>query len=129
MDIYSVEYLAKLARESIIQTPDISAETFVSSYEPLLQNQPKGKSKMPDKDFSFNETGSKYLRNVPCSINGQIDVYAVLDAFAVDCPARQHAIKKLLCAGIRGKNSELDDLREAEDAVKRAIQMYYSRKA
>lgn len=88
----------------------------------------KEKPKMPD-SFSFNESGSKYLRNVPCSINGQIDVYAVLDAFAVDCPARQHAIKKLLCAGIRGKNSELDDLREAEDAVKRAIQMYYSKRA
>jgi len=74
-------------------------------------------------DFQFNESGTKYLRVAPCAIDGQIDVYAVLDAFDVRCPARQHAIKKLLCAGIRGKNNELDDLREAEDAIKRAIQM------
>lgn len=81
---------------------------------------------MPE-EFVFNESGTKYLRDVYCGINGQIDVYAVLDAFKVWCPARQHAIKKLLCAGVRGKNNELDDLREAQDAVTRAIQMQESR--
>jgi hypothetical protein len=78
-------------------------------------------------DFQFNESGTKYLRTAHCAIEGQIDVYAVLDAFDVRCPARQHAIKKLLCAGIRGKNNELDDLREAEDAIKRAIQMHQAK--
>jgi hypothetical protein len=78
-------------------------------------------------DFQFNESGTKYLRPIPCIIDGHIDVYAVLDAFDCRCPARQHAIKKLLCAGIRGKNNELDDLREAEDAIKRAIQMYQAK--
>jgi hypothetical protein len=78
-------------------------------------------------DFQFNESGTKYLRPVPCIIDGQVDVYAVLDAFDCRCPARQHAIKKLLCAGIRGKNNELDDLREAEDAIKRAIQMHQAK--
>jgi hypothetical protein len=79
-------------------------------------------------EFKFNESGTKYLRTIVCTVGNQADVYAVLDAFDVRCPARQHAIKKILCAGIRGKNSELDDLREAEDAIKRAIQMLYSRK-
>jgi hypothetical protein len=86
-------------------------------------------------NFQFNETGTKYLRRVPCAIieevNGKIeayiDTYAPMDAFDVRCPARQHAIKKLLCAGIRGKNNELDDLREAEDAIKRAIQMHQAK--
>jgi len=78
-------------------------------------------------EFSFNESGTKYLRDVYCSVDRQIDVYAVLDAFKVWCPARQHAVKKLLCAGVRGKNNELDDLREAQDAVTRAIQMHKSR--
>lgn len=76
----------------------------------------------------FNKSGSKYLRAVN-HINGFIDVYAVLDAFNVTCPARQHAIKKLLCSGIRGKGYVLQDLREAGDAITRAIQMQESRDA
>lgn len=75
----------------------------------------------------FNESGSKYLREVPCEIAGKIDVYAVLDAFNVTCPARQHAIKKLLCAGLRGKGDEAQDLREAKDAIVRAVQMQEAR--
>lgn len=67
-------------------------------------------------------SGSKYLRSVHL-VDGKIDVYAVLEAFSVTCPARQHAIKKLLCAGIRGKGDELQDLEESQDAVSRAIQM------
>jgi hypothetical protein len=67
-------------------------------------------------------SGSKYLRTVQL-IDGKVDVYAVLVAFGVSCPARQHAIKKLLCAGLRGKGDELQDLHEAGDAVDRAIQI------
>jgi len=76
---------------------------------------------------NFNTSGRKYLRPVTCMVDNQIDVYAVLDAFNCWCPARQHAIKKLLCAGERMKNSELDDLREARDAIDRAIQMELTR--
>jgi hypothetical protein len=60
-------------------------------------------------------------------VDGKLDVYAVLDAFAVTCPARQHAIKKLLCSGLRGKGDVLQDLQEAGDAVARAIQMQRAR--
>jgi hypothetical protein len=67
-------------------------------------------------------SGSKYLRDVQL-VGGKIDVYAVLVAFGVSCPARQHAIKKLLCAGLRGKGDELQDLHEAGDAIDRAIQI------
>ena len=87
-----------------------------------LDNEHKGTRIM-----EFNESGSKYLREVPCRINGKIDVYAVLDAFQVTCPARQHAIKKLLCAGLRGKGDVVQDLEEACDAVTRAIQMEVDR--
>lgn len=76
---------------------------------------------------TFNNSGSKYLRTVPCSILGRVDVYAVIDAFGVACPARQHAVKKLLCSGLRGKGDTLQDLREARDAVDRAIQMQEAR--
>lgn len=80
-------------------------------------------------DPKFNPSGAKYLREVPCMVEGHADVYAVLDAFEVTCPARQHATKKLLLAGERGKNSEIDDLIEARDAVDRAVQMCNQRMA
>ena len=73
---------------------------------------------------NFNESGSKYLRNIILTPENKVDVYAVLDAFAVVCPARQHAIKKLLCAGLRDKGSVLQDLEEARDAIDRAIQIW-----
>ena len=71
----------------------------------------------------FSHSGSKYLRRIQIIGYDQVDVYAVLEAFNVTCPARQHAIKKLLCAGIRGKADETQDIEEAKDAVDRAIQM------
>lgn len=73
----------------------------------------------------FNKSGSKYLREINL-IDGKTDVYAVLKAFNVICPARQHAIKKLLCSGLRGKATEMQDLSEARDAIDRAIQMMES---
>ena len=68
-------------------------------------------------------TNNKYHRTIYPDISGQIDVYDVLVAFDVTCPARQHAIKKLLCAGLRGKGNTEQDLIEASDAVERAIQL------
>lgn len=53
-----------------------------------------------------------------------VDVYDVLIAFGVTCPARQHAIKKLLCAGQRGTKSESDDLKEAKQSIERAIELF-----
>lgn len=63
-----------------------------------------------------NHAGKKYLRKIHSPVDGLaifVDVYAVLEAFNVTCPARAHSIKKLLCAGIRGKGSEMQDLEEA----------------
>jgi hypothetical protein len=51
-----------------------------------------------------------------------VDVYSVLTAFAVTNPGLQHAAKKILCAGIRGKGDRVQDLREASDALNRAIE-------
>ena len=67
---------------------------------------------------------SKYERPVK---NTTIDVYDVLVAFDVHCPARQHAIKKLLCAGLRGHKDELLDLDEAQISIIRAIELMQPR--
>ena len=58
-----------------------------------------------------------------------IDVYDVLNAFGVTCPAAQHAIKKLLMPGKRGHKSELGDLLEARASVDRAIDLAHERKS
>ncbi|MEM7503376.1 MAG: hypothetical protein AAF417_15080 [Pseudomonadota bacterium] len=74
-------------------------------------------------------SGSKYLRRltpVPTT-DGLVDVYSVLDGFDVTCPATAHAVKKLLCAGVRGKGDLTQDLHEARDAIDRAIEMELER--
>lgn len=66
------------------------------------------------------DPNNKYIREVSAKT---VDVYDVLVAFNVTCPARAHAIKKLLCAGIRGKGNEVQDLKETLQAVERAVQL------
>ena len=80
---------------------------------------------MPDPAFS----GNKYHRLVRgLKAYGhdktviRVDVYSFLTAFAVTIPGLQHAAKKIVCAGIRGKADRLQDLREARDALDRAIE-------
>jgi hypothetical protein len=75
----------------------------------------------------FNASGEKYLRSVIHLTDGKADVYAFLEAFGVTCPARGHAIKKLVMSGLRGKAGVLQDLHEARDALDRAIQMQETR--
>jgi hypothetical protein len=78
----------------------------------------------PEQPKPAEPSGSKYRRGVMGALpDGTVDVYSVLLSFAVTCPARAHAVKKLLCAGLRGKGDELQDLREARDAIDRAIQI------
>jgi hypothetical protein len=68
---------------------------------------------------------NKYIRRINGTDNtaANVDVYAVLEAFGVHCSARQHAVKKLLCSGIRGKGDTLQDLTEAGKSIDRAIEM------
>jgi hypothetical protein len=62
-----------------------------------------------------------YYRPVPNA--SHVDVYRVCDMFGVRRSAVAHAVKKLLCSGIRGAKDELRDLREARDSIDRAIEM------
>lgn len=52
-----------------------------------------------------------------------LDVYDVLVAFEVTCPATAHAVKKLLMAGRRGHKDRATDLKEAILAVERAAEL------
>jgi hypothetical protein len=72
---------------------------------------------------------NKYQREIPyCDQNGIlciciIDVYDVLKAFNVTCPATQHAIKKMLMAGERGHKDKQTDLDEAIQSLQRAKEL------
>lgn len=72
--------------------------------------------------FLFTDEMNKYdrviygLGNESCVV----DVYDVLDAYDVTCPAIQHAIKKLLCPGSRGSKGRAQDIQEALSSVVRA---------
>lgn len=74
-------------------------------------------------------TDGKYVRHVYYWDEGgtphhvHIDVYDVLKAYDVRCPAIQHAVKKLLCCGILGHKDADEDLREAMQAIQRAVEL------
>ncbi len=53
----------------------------------------------------------------------KVDVYDVLKAFGITCPATAHAIKKLLCAGSRGHKDTETDLNEAINSIHRAREL------
>jgi hypothetical protein len=63
---------------------------------------------------------SKYHKKIRGEV---VDVYDIIVAFGVTCPATQHAIKKLLMPGVRGHKSALQDLRGARQSIDRAIQL------
>lgn len=75
--------------------------------------------------------GAKYLRKIyPANGVGEpimVDVYAVIDAFGVTCPGRQQALKKILCAGLRGKGSQIQDIEGVFDAMWRALELQRQR--
>lgn len=63
---------------------------------------------------------SKYNR--PCK-GITIDVYDVLKAFNVTCPALQHLVKKALAVGQRGHKDASEDLKDILASAKRAIEL------
>lgn len=67
---------------------------------------------------------SKYNR--PCK-GITIDVYDVLKAFNVTCPALQHLIKKALAVGQRGHKDTSEDLKDILASAKRAIELSESK--
>lgn len=63
----------------------------------------------------------KYLKEIKKDV--KVDVYDVLVAFEVVNPAMQHAIKKLLCPGVRGWKDYETDCKEAIESINRAMEL------
>lgn len=64
---------------------------------------------------------NKYNREIKPGV--YVDVYDVLKAFDVTCPAMAHAIKKCLAPGQRGVKSSVQDKHEAIVSIERSLQM------
>ena len=86
--------------------------------------------------FDVNETqdigvknGSKYDRKITNSAGESIivDVYDVLEAFVVTCPALSHLAKKALCAGLRGHKDKGQDLVDIVKSAGRAVELHKGR--
>lgn len=105
---------------SMLHAFDPPAVVVVPDQKPVFSMEPFFPEQKPASEI--NPSGAKYFRKVKLT-EGKADVYAVLNAFDVKCPARQHAVKKLLLSGLRGKGDTMQDLSEARDAVTRAIQL------
>jgi hypothetical protein len=72
-------------------------------------------------DDGQNRDLSKYDRLIKPGVT--VDVYDVLTAFKINCPALAHALKKLLAAGSRGVKSTVQDKEEAIASIKRSIEL------
>lgn len=73
-----------------------------------------------DEIYKSPKSINKYEKRVK---NTTIDVYDVLVAFDVTCPAMQHAIKKCLMSGQRGHKDTNQDKREAIQSIERSIEL------
>ena len=69
---------------------------------------------------------SKYNRII-IGFNGiktETDVYRVIKAFDVTCPALQHLIKKALCTGLRGHKDKRQDLLDIIESAQAALKIH-----
>lgn len=103
----------KLSGGMVEEMPD-----FVSTTELYQEDEPK-----PNKYRRLIKTVATQSSTVKVTA----DVYDILEAWNVSCPATQHAIKKLLQPGARGHKDTLQDLREAIASIERAIELEEAR--
>ncbi len=102
----------------------------------FAQSQKKmGWTPLPDPRMRFVKIDDYRLPNAEpkynkydVDINGKkADVYTVLEAFEVTCPALQHLAKKVLKCGRRGHKDELEDLNNIIASANRAKELYHER--
>ena len=91
----------------------------ICDYAEIIWQRPTQPEELPF--IGDDKKHSHYFKDV--SNIEFIDVYRVLDLFAVEHPCIQHAVKKLLCAGQRGSKSRDKDIQEAIDSLQRFQEM------
>ena len=66
--------------------------------------------------------GDKYIRTIYglCGTPVKVDVYRVSDAFPTGSAPIDHAVKKMLCAGLRGHKDKITDIDNAIESLQAA---------
>jgi hypothetical protein len=84
----------------------------------------RDKSNLPEIPDSSKpkEDGNKYHRTIYglCGTPVKVDVYRVSDAFPTGSAPIDHAVKKMLCAGLRGHKDKLTDIDNAIESLQAA---------
>lgn len=70
----------------------------------------------------MKENHNHYFK--PCPYD-TLDVYRVINIFGVTDPCIQHALKKLLCSGVRGHKDQTKDIQDVIDTLERWKEMRY----
>ena len=97
---------------------------FCRPAKPAVEPTPEqAPAPTPDRGSKYHRTLTQTLLGDTHGLSVTVDVYDVLQAFGVACPALQHAVKKLLCAGLRGNKSAEQDISEAANSCRRAIEL------
>lgn len=68
----------------------------------------------------MKENHNHYFK--PCPYD-TLDVYRVINIFGVTDPCIQHALKKLLCSGVRGYKDQSKDIQDVIDTLERWKEM------
>lgn len=92
----------------------------------MLERKKSAPKTATDLTADFTKVSSnKYEREITDrqGNSATVDVYDILKSFNVTCPATQHAVKKLLCSGLRGHKDLQTDLIEAKESIVRAIEL------
>ena len=70
----------------------------------------------------MKENHNHYFK--PCPYD-TLDVYRVISIFGVSDPCIQHALKKMLCSGVRGHKDQSKDIQDVIDTLERWKEMRY----
>lgn len=96
---------------------------FCRPVRPAEEQPEQPPAQTPDRGSKYHRTITQTLPGDTHGLSVTVDVYDVLQAFGVHCPALQHAAKKILCAGLRGAKSAEQDISEAANSCRRAIEL------
>ena len=98
------------------QYTELTPETVIHDYENNSYVRGSGSQTVTVK----MDEGNVYVREILPKVF--VDVYDVLGCFKTECPAIDHAVKKLLVPGGRGVKSSIKDKKEAIKSIQRSIE-------
>lgn len=119
-ETFEIQYKGEYQRVTRVESHDTQSMTVKDvTGTPIYINN------VPNKNFRVcmqaDNPQNKYSREIKPNV--YVDVYDVLKAFNVTCPAMQHAIKKCLASGQRGVKDSVQDKNEAIASINRSIEL------